>query len=105
MSEMKTNYLITMSADWSDEFQAEEFTIHRSELSLDELKDALREALNTDEEFYFGTNEFFTADELHVDQEIKVKEITFEQACDLAILLTPPFGTGVLDQILENLPV
>lgn len=96
--------LIKFKSDWGDEFDCEQFvvfngTVEEARARINEV--FLGEDVPEDSEWYFGTNEYFTKEDLSIEKFTLVA-LTKEQA-DVMFALFPKqrFGTGIVDRMNE----
>ena len=87
--------LLTLKADYSDEFDCQEYLIVEDERSAETLKAEFDELAKSrpDAEFYFGTNEALRGDQMN---RIQVIELDTIDAQTLESVLGKNFGTGSL---------
>lgn len=89
--------LIIFKSDWADEFDCEQFQIMTDE-EYREWKARLDEIIEDgDHELYFGTNEFFDAND--IKDSFRIKDISNDEARTIEKLLGKNFGTGIIDAI------
>lgn len=102
----KAHYMLQFKRDWADEFDAQEFVTFRSNLTVEEMVESIAKRLEEDpsEEFYFGTNEFFLADEIY-PSDINIVPLTQSQYETISEIFTGfhdrevQFGTGIANTI------
>lgn len=58
--------LVKFARGWADEFDVENFEVIEN-TTVEELKETIKEALNFEEEYYFGTNEGWEFSELGLE--------------------------------------
>lgn len=83
--------LVTLNADWADEFECQQFLIVDSRRKAQDLIDCA-----IDQGGYFGTNEGWEEHELSA-RNFKIVEIDDEFADKLKQFLGKSFGVGILD--------
>lgn len=91
--------LVKFSADWADEFDCEEMALVRGRKSLIERR--IRAHIDGGYDLFFGTNQSFEDGDLDM-RHIEIVEISREEYATLNGLLGKTFGTGVLNQLLEE---
>jgi hypothetical protein len=91
--------LVKFEKDWADEFDVENFYA-RKDVTVEEETTAIQAELDRGEERSFGSNEYWEAEELSID-DYTITEITDEEFEVLVKLFSVPgskyvaFGTGV----------
>jgi len=88
--------LVKYSGDWADEFQCEEFCIIPNRAKYDAWIAAVKSNIdNGQNEFYFGTNEFHTFEDIDdLTRDLEVTEITDEEAAVFNKYFRGSFGTS-----------
>lgn len=85
-----TKVIVTMSRDWADEFQVEQFVV------MDSRKLAEFHVSNLiDTGGYFGTNEGFEGGELDYG-DFKIEDVSDEELKVITKFFGQSFGTGIL---------
>lgn len=84
--------LVKFSRDWADEFTAEQFRVFNDTC---EAREFIQSLLKSEDELYFGTNEFYDPSELD-ETDFTVMEITDEEYAVITRLFSTEFGTGIL---------
>ncbi len=88
----KKHVLVKFKRDWADEFTCEKFKIIKDSTICKE-KENTSELIK--EELYFGTNEYFEAGELSLD-DFEFVEITTREYNLIEKLIGTKFGTGIV---------
>jgi hypothetical protein len=95
-------FAIRLKADYSDEFKVEAIKVlDCSVITPERFLDGIC-GIDSETEYYFGTNEFLTFGDL----SLSVKILTDEEASLVCrVLNTDLFGTGsgIIDQLIEEI--
>ena len=88
-------YLLIFEACWADEFDCQEFMMFNSRKEAEEYRDSLLRESEEGGDLYFGTNQWFEADELNTSN-FRIEEISDDFAQRLFPIFGRRFGLGIL---------